>query len=365
MSTAQGMSKSQFRFLNVVEASQEPIEAPDIYATPEYGRAAEVAEKASWELARCSFPECGVACYYVYLKRPVHDADGNTICEDLISPYGYSGPWATGDVKEVHWNSFREQFVDYAVKKNYAAEFVRFSPLLEEHQKLFRLTAEGTLTSWLHQDTVAIDICAGVEAYMKRSKKRHRRGVRKAQHIGYAAKVSTAEFNSLELFVKLYENTMRRTKAKSTYFFPIEYYEALCSGLGSHLKLVTITHPNGTLAAAALYMTWDKFLHYHLGGSADACLGDGVNDLLHHVTASWGVENGFRIQHLGGGLKNGDGLHAFKQSIGDIHLSWYLGKATLSRNLYDKLVEIHAERQGVQKEALVATGYFPAYRAQA
>ena len=106
-------------------------------------------------------------------------------------------------------------------------------------------------------------------------------------------------------------------------------------------------------------------MHYHLGGSYDEFLKDGVNNLLHNAAANLGIDFGCRLLHLGGGLETGDQLHKFKQSIGDVNLDWYLGKAVLDSQAYNSLVVERAAHLEVPKTQLLSCGYFPAYRAQA
>ena len=59
------------------------INYPDIYFTPEYGKACEYSDDAIWEL--CQYEDL----IYVYLKKKIiYD---NITYYDLITPYGYSG----------------------------------------------------------------------------------------------------------------------------------------------------------------------------------------------------------------------------------------------------------------------------------
>ena len=71
------------QFYNLENISKCQIDYPDIYFTPEYGKACEYSDNAIWEL--CKFKDL----IYVYLKRP--SAYEDNIYYDLITPYGYSG----------------------------------------------------------------------------------------------------------------------------------------------------------------------------------------------------------------------------------------------------------------------------------
>ena len=70
-------------FYNLDTVKNINIDYPDIYFTPEYGKACEYSDNAIWEL--CKFKDL----IYVYLKQPIEY--NNKTYYDLITPYGYSG----------------------------------------------------------------------------------------------------------------------------------------------------------------------------------------------------------------------------------------------------------------------------------
>ena len=353
--------KPTWLFLDTTSAKRLGIQYPDVYFSAEYGVVVQQSDKAAWELAVCTFPDQS-KCYYCYLKRPVSDVSAGHCAADLVSPYGYCGPWSEGPVSEKHWFEFRQGFLEHALKKRYIAEFIRLSPLLNEEQSAFRSASSG-LTIWSHQTTVAVDLSRGVESYMQRSSKKHRRAVNKALRLGYTASISPATHGDLENFIPMYLHTMKRTEAHSYYLFGDSYFAALVKELRGRLHMVSVTL-DGKYAAASLYIVWGELMHYHLGASYEEFLGDGVNDLVHHAAARWGTENGIKLQHLGGGRKDGDSLFSFKNSVGDVSLTWYLAKGVIDQSTYDKLVLERAKKLGKAVHEVEVSGFFPAYRCQ-
>mmetsp|Transcript_27158 Transcript_27158/g.89052 ORF Transcript_27158/g.89052 Transcript_27158/m.89052 type:complete len:379 (+) Transcript_27158:87-1223(+) len=347
--------------LNVEEAIAEGVRAPDLYLSPEYARAVEVSDGAEWEVARCRFSASGCSCYYVYLKRPVPGGEGTR--RDLISPYGYCGPWGDGDPTAEHWLRFRELFVEMCVGRGYVAEFIRFSPFLLEQQRLFREQSPD-VTAWKHQTTVAVDLTGGVDAYLKKARRSYRKTFQKALKLGYTSSVVPCAEADLSDFKRLYNTTMTRNCARDYYFFSDGYYEQLVAGLPRDgCLLVQVAKEGAAPAASGIYFVWDDKIHYHLGASETEFLGDGVNSLMHHSAAVYGVEHGLKLFHLGGGLKDNDALHQFKSGIGDMQMEWWLGKSVLNPTLYEQLVRERAEELGCAPEELTASGFFPAYRA--
>lgn len=349
----------RWSFLDVSHAKRKNISFPDVYHSAQYGAAVQISDSAVWEIAICTFLDESKV-YYCYLKRPIRTTGSASNLFDLVSPYGYCGPWAEGDVTEEGWKQFRRDFVEQASQRGYIAEFIRLSPMLNREQSMFRSISEG-LTVWSHQKTIAIDISSGVATYMQRAKKKHRKAVKKAQDKGYTTAVNQATQDNLEDFIKIYTHTMKRTGAKEYYFFSRSYFTTLAAELQENLQLVTIKLRN-RLAAACLYIRWGDMWHYHLGGSYSDFLSDGVNNLAHHAAACWAAENCIKIQHLGGGIQEGDSLFMFKQSIGDLCIPWFLASSVIDRSTYDKLSEVHARETGQTLEALEKSGFFPLYR---
>ena len=178
-------------FYDRAGASCIDVSYPDVYFSASYASSAEILENAEWEMAVRHFPRDNVSIYHAYLKRDIkhlRESSPSAIF-DITSPYGYCGPWSSGIAHADHWRVFQNEFLEISRSKGYVAQFIRFSPLIDDQQQLFRKVAAGSVSSWLHQQSVAIDLTAGVEGYLQRSKKKHRRAVKKAQSLGYIASV--------------------------------------------------------------------------------------------------------------------------------------------------------------------------------
>ena len=98
----------------------EDINYPDIYFTPEYGKACEYSDNAIWEL--CQYKDL----IYVYLKKEFIFEDIKYY--DLITPYGYSGYYFEN---KKTYDEFIPLFREEAYKKNYLTEVVRQNPYID------------------------------------------------------------------------------------------------------------------------------------------------------------------------------------------------------------------------------------------
>jgi len=187
----------------------------------------------------------------------------------------------------------------------------------------------------------------------RKSRMSDRQQIRKNDAAGYAASVVEGPSSSVEQragFLAVYTETMRVVGAAEQYFFDAEYFDTL---LASPLTwLVSVSGPEGDIAASALAVRSDGFLHYYLSGTADAHRKKAPSKNLIVASNDLADELGLPL-NLGGGLKPGDGLEEFKRGFANRELPWR------THELIDPAA--YAELSGDRED----TGFFPLYRAPA
>ena len=262
---------------------------------------------------------------------------------DVVTPYGYGGPVGAG--ADPPLAGFPAAYEAWCERRGAVSSFVVFHPLLANAESAAarafrRFPLAGTVAWPLEQP----DLLAAMH-------KHHRRQVRRARRAGHDVTVDPAP-DDLAEFVALYEQTMRRAGASPFYLFPPAYWDALAGGV----ELVRVdVRGGGALLASVLGMGAPPWLHYHLGGAAEAARGTGASHLALYALACWGREHGFTTLHLGGGVgARHDSLLEFKLRFapeGIVGLS--IGKAVHDRAAYLRL-------SGAA--AVDWDGFFPAYR---
>mmetsp|Transcript_19263 Transcript_19263/g.48139 ORF Transcript_19263/g.48139 Transcript_19263/m.48139 type:complete len:367 (+) Transcript_19263:412-1512(+) len=358
------MQSSTLEFVDVEECLRRNISPPDVYLLPEYGQIVQSSEDGVWEMSILRFSDA--TCYYVYLKRPIYSEGLSTARAyfDLVSPYGYGGPWAEGEISKEKWVVFRSLFAEAARNRNYITEFIRFSPLLDDRQQLFRSATEQMVTYWFHQQTVAVDLRAG--PYLTKAGKRHKYAVNVARRKGYVVRVehgSSIRSCSLLAFKELYKETMERLCARSYYHFSDEYYSTLIEVLQDRVILCTVESEHAVVAAG-FFLEYEELVHYHLSATSEEGRLHGATDIMLNEIARRAQGKGMSTFHLGGGLKQGDGLFNFKKSIGRVRMDWFLGKYIFDPEKYEQLVQERASKLKVDVQTLVDTHHFPEYRAE-
>lgn len=347
------------RFLGVDAAREAGLPWPDTYYRPEYGAAVEESDAARWEVAVLEPGPVLVP----YLLRPVDPelVAGPAPLFDIVSPYGYAGPWAPEGTPLAELRRARAALRGAWRERGVVAEFHRLSPFLPGVRAWEELE---DLDVWSHNQTVRVDLTPQPEVIWSRAAGRHRTSVRKARKKGWSVEVrpvEPADVRPDSPFRRLYEGTMQRVETSAYYFFPDAYYERLLA-LGGDLWTATARAEDGAAGAASLFMRTPGGAHYHLSGSERDAARDGANNLMLHEAMLALREAGAAWIHLGGGVRADDALFKFKLSFGGERLSFRLARSVLDPDRYAALVHRRAEATGRTSAELEDTGYFPTYR---
>ena len=283
-------------------------------------------------------------CIVRTLPEQLGDAEG---LRDVITPYGYGGPVATGDDPPV--GLFWDLYGNWCAERHVVASFMRFHPLLENHRYAgpgFSVERLGTTIAWRLEPPG--DPFEGMHSA-------HRNSARKAERAG--VEVSAVEGPAdLSEFVEAYEATMERAGASPFYFFDHAYWRRLETSLRNRLVLFD-ARIDGELVASALCLATRPWMHYHFGATSEEGRSSGAGNLVLVEAARWGQARGFELFHLGGGVGGGeDALFRFKERFYEAgRKDAYIGKVVHDEPGYVALT-------GGGTDDL--SGFFPAYRDQ-
>ncbi len=178
--------------------------------------------------------------------------------------------------------------------------------------------------------------------------------IRRNRKLGYQLEVlpgpetSAAERAS---FHAVYTETMNRADAAERYLFEPEYFGTILGFERSWLLLCR--SPGGATAAGGIAALSDGLLHYYLGGTAEAQLGDSPFKNVVEAMIELAAELGVPL-NLGGGVRPGDGLEDFKRGFANGELPFRTHEIVCDPEAYRRL---SAGRED--------PGFFPLYRAPA
>ncbi|HLN64701.1 MAG TPA: GNAT family N-acetyltransferase [Symbiobacteriaceae bacterium] len=317
----------------------------DVYWLPGYGR---FWERNGDGTACLALLEDGVErVALTFVRRPIPETDR----WDMITPYGYGGHLATAGATGLI-PRFYAELAEWARSEGGVSAFIRFHPVLRNHETWPQPPIRRSETVWL--DLAGEEPEAGFKAEV-------RNRIRKATRAGLTCRFTPAP-PAMEAFLDLFHRTMDRLGASGYYHFADEAFAGLLREMPEHLLLGEVIAPDGAVAAAALFLYNDWYLHYHLGGSDPAWLRWAPNNLLFAEAARWGRERGRRLLHLGGGVKPTDELFRFKSGFSRLRAEFCVGQLVLDPAAYDALTDRHVARLGGRPPA---PDWFPAYRAPA
>ncbi len=318
----------------------------DVYFLPQYHLAYEKqGEGTAYAFTASSGND---SFFYPFLLRPIDET-----WSDIETVYGYTGPLST-TTDPAFLSEAWSLFFDWCRMNNVIAEFIRFNPLLDNTPYV-----DPSYKVKLNRETVVIKLDCSADELWNSYPGSQRSKIKKALAGGLQCeKTSTPE--SLVRFAELYRQTMVRVGATDYYYFSSDYLNSLANGLGDKLKLFTVKDKEGKVLAAAIFFVFDKFIHYHLGGSDAEAMELRPNNLLFHSVAEWGRSRGYDWLHLGGGrtASPDDSLLRFKLSFSGLRRPFHTGQRVHNPEIYESLCSQWLEQSGPANRP----NYFLLYR---
>lgn len=326
-------------------------EFPDIYFTPEYCRLNERHEGGVFE----SFThkgDRGEVCFQ-FIRRPLDKFEGFSEYSDIITPYGYGGPFfrsADDADKQQLAAEFGRAFSEFCRDTKIVSAFVRFHPLLGNAPDFNSVFDEVTLI----RNTVAIDLSKDI--FHEEFERTIRKSYNKAKERGLSIKFDP-ELETLDKFVSLYYSLMDSKNTSDYYFFPREYFSDL-KKLEGNVELVS-AELDGETISSVMFFKYGIFVHAHLTGSTPAGNDNRAVEVIKASMALRAKAEGYRWNHLGGGFSNDphDTLLRFKRKFSkEPLLDFYIGKNICDRAVYKKLCAAAGQDEDSDD------GFFPKYR---
>lgn len=324
----------------------------DIYFAEEYGKLCETIDGGQCTVFECKTNNGIIKNLFIKKELPWL-IDGKQYY-DIVTPYGYGGPIIYEcSNKKALLQEYVAAFEKYCKDNRIVSEFIRFHPIFKNYED-FRDIYEVLFS----RHTVGTNIKDYVDPVQGDFGKSARREVRQAENEGVVCTVHPFPDN-LELFKKLYEETMDRNNADKMYYFPDSYYSFLTNELRNYILEVR-AHYLGEVIASELYFIAGDIMHAHLIGSNQLLLDLGAGALLEATAARWGKENNYRYIHHGGGRTSApdDSLFLYKKKFGKhTEFDFYIGKKVWNQRVYDLAIKAKMREGKIRNP-----DFFPAYR---
>jgi hypothetical protein len=149
-------------------------------------------------------------------------------------------------------------------------------------------------------------------------------------------------------FHRVYTETMVAVDADQRYMFELPYFDLLFRSPRS--TLFWVAGPDGDVAAAAIVVISDGFVHYYLSGTAESHRRRAPSKNLIAAVIDHAEQRGLPM-NLGGGVEPGDGLEEFKRGFANAELPFRTHEVICDPSRY---AQLSAGREDL--------GFFPLYR---
>ncbi len=321
----------------------------DIYFEPNYGKLYQKIENGQAKIFEYEDENGKISNQF--LVRQIPEKVNEEIYYDLVTPYGYGGPIIErlNGEKEKLLEKFEKEFSKYCLENKIVSEFVRFHPIVKNYEDF------GKMYNAVYMRKTLITKLDEEDPIKNQFSKSCRKNIRQALNKGITYKVTKSPDN-LSNFKEIYYSTMDRNNATDYYYFDDDYFNDILKNFKENVLLVEAIYENKTIACG-LYFVYNNTIHIHLSGTLTEYLYLSPAYILRYAVTLWGIENGYKLIHHGGGTSNSEenSLYLFKRNFAKIYdTDFYIGKKIWNEEIYDKLCII----KNVDKNE----DFFPAYR---
>ena len=321
---------------------------PDIYFLPEYGRMHESHEHGMLETF--SYKTARGEVYFPFIKRPLTQYKGFEEYCDIVTPYGYGGPIFLGTEdgdKPALAEEFGMAFREYCRESRIVSAFVRFHPIIGNALEFKDAFDEVEAI----RKTIAIDLTKDI--FHEEFDKTVRRRYRNAEKLGLTVQYDPA-LETMETFITLYYALMDKKETLDYYYFPRKYFEDIRK-LGKSVELVNAVL-DGEIVGSVLVLKYGQFVHTHLSATTDVGNENRASEVIKASMSLKAKEEGFRWNHLGGGVTNDpdDSLFRFKRKFTQsAPFDFYIGKSICDPEAYEGLCALPAVREKAHRQQLL------------
>ena len=277
---------------------------------------------------------------YVVMQQDISDADcfkgllPRGVYYDWETPYGYGGPLVDATLSKEAKQLFDKELSEYCLKNGIISQFVRFHPLLQNHDIMPDIIETRYLRDTIFIDTTDLDLI------FTNMDSKNRNMVRKAKKNNiHIERKSISEF---EDFLSMYNETMQKNGATDYYTFQRDYFESL-SEMSNNAFIMYALYEGRPISGAIMYYN-DRYMHYHLSGSHTEYRKYSSGNLLLYEAACWAAEHGIEKFHLGGGMAPNDSLFGFKKQFNKKgRVPFVIGRTIFDEQKYNYLKNIRKQ----------------------
>lgn len=275
---------------------------------------------------------------------------------DIISPYGYGGPLAQIEDKNISeelWSGFFKEFGAFCRQSNIVSEFTRLHPLFKNAIATSEFSDGCTEQKGR---IIYVDLTLSEDNIVGQMSSKRRNGLRKATRNEALKCFATSGQEHAPLFAALYGKTMTRTGAEARFHFSSDFFKLAFNVLKDHITICYVVYGTKPVAAVLLLRNGD-ICYAWLACSDDEYFHLHPNELSFYQSALEAKRKGCKFLILGGGYSGVDSLFRFKAGFSGLFKDFHVYKKIHLENEYSELIKCRNRYDNG------ATGdFFPEYR---
>lgn len=258
----------------------------------------------SESLGMAVFYECSEGMiFYPFMKRKVPKLAGYF---DIISAYGYGGPYASPGITPNQWSHFWELFDAWCQQNRIISEVIKFGLFGNEN-----CCYPGKIEAVMNN--IVRPLGLSVEELYKDYEHKVRKNVKRAEKYKLSFVLDESE-ESIEKFLKIYYGTMDRRNADQMYYFEKDFFEFINSEMKNNSYIFFVNYEEIPISTE-LVLVSEENIYSYLGGTNPDYFEMRPNDYLKAKIIEWGIENGYKNFVLGGGHGSEDGIYRYKKAF--------------------------------------------------
>lgn len=264
---------------------------------------------------------------------------------DFASPYGYGG-WI---IEGTETGELFAAYESWCLKNGIISEFVRFHPMIKNHEVCKSFYEVIQLGEVVHMDLASPSVIW--DNMIRECRNRVRKAVKNGVRI-YNGRSSEI----YDTFRKIYNCTMDAVNAAQYYYLEEGFCRSVLEDIPDNAQVFFAVKDKAVIAASII-LTANGRINYHFSGRLHEYSLWAPMDLLLYKVALWGYANGYKTFHLGGGVgSKEDGLIKFKRKFYKRQLNrFFIGEKKYDEEKYSELVSLRG--------TIVDNDFFPKYRA--
>lgn len=302
-------------------------------------------EKENGEAITYTFEKNGTKIIYPFLKREAGVVD-HIKYFDLVTPRGVCGPWIENfdpkNVKDVI-SEFNHEFSHFCKKENIIAEFIQFSPWLDQthfFENIYQISPFGNR----YCNDLTIDF------FQKEYGGNLRNRIRKAEKNGIQIIFENSTEASIDSFLEIYSFVESKYNVTGYFTLNESYLKYFINTMSEKIVFAHALY-EGKVISSTINLFGEDIAHGIYAAHHPEYTSLQANSLLIYKLSLYAAEKGLKIFDLGGAQK-GSPLEKYKSNYGRKY-EYKVGTKIRSHEIYNLLVE----QAGGPND-----GYFPQYR---